>query len=90
MGYSIFKFGALYLGDKIQPIPKQPTENGDVPSYNNKAIISITSASRKENITWIKPDGLNLLVADRVLLTMVSWEDLDKNGFVTGKIVLFD
>lgn len=90
MGYDIFKFGALYLNDKVQRIPLQPIKNGDVPCYDDNSQISIKSAEQKEYITWVKPHGFNLLVADRVLLIDVSWENLDKNGFVEGKSVLID
>lgn len=38
----------------------------------------------------MKPDGINLLVADRVLLTKVSWNDLRTFGFVSGKTVTID
>lgn len=90
MGYSIFKFNALYLGNKIQPIPKQPVKDGFIPSYDGGTVISIGPAGEGKSITWIKPDGLNLLIADRVLLVKVSWEDLNKNGFVRGKPILIN
>lgn len=86
--YDIFQFGALYLDNKIQRIPQQPKEKGDVPQYDEQARISIGPAG--QGVTWVKPHGLNLLISDRVLLTNISWEDLDKNGFVTGKTVLID
>lgn len=90
MDYDIFQFGTLWLDDKIQPIPQCPEKCGDVPRYDGQAGISIAfaSTSQEKNITWVKPSGLNLLVADRVLLINVSWQDLDNNGFVTGKRVL--
>ena len=90
MGHDIFKFGALYLGNKIQPIPKQPTKDGDIPSYDGKAAISIGSSKKWKGITWVKPNGRSLLITDRVLLNKISWEDLDKNGFVEGKSMLIN
>lgn len=87
MGYGIFKFGALYLGNKIQPAPQHPI---DIPQYDGKATISLGVSGPGEGITWIRPDGLNLLIADRALLVKVSWEDLDKNGFVKGKPILMN
>ena len=90
MGYSVFKFGAIYLDDEIQSVPEQPMFNGDIPSYDGKTTISIGLSKKGEGITWIKANGQNLLIADRVLLTKTSWEDLDKNGFITGKPVLMD
>ena len=89
MDYSIFKFGALYLDDKIQPVPQQPEIDGDIPQYDGKASISLGTLA-SEGINWIKPIDSNLLVADRVLLTKVSWEDLDKDGLVAGKTVLLN
>ena len=85
--YDIFHFGALYLGDKIQHVPQQPIKNGDVPLYDGKSEIFFGTASPKEKITWVKPNGMNLLVADRVLLIEVSWNDLNKSNFFGGKKV---
>ena len=91
MGYDIFKFGALYLGDKAQHVPERPTINGDIPQYDGSSTISISPVTREEEpITWIKPYGINILIADRVLLAKVSWEDLDKNGFVNGKEIVIE
>ena len=88
MGYSVFQFGALYLDAKIQTIPKRPINDGDIPQYDGHAAIYIGPAKRKKGITWIKPDGLNILIADRVLLNKVSWKNLHEKGFVEGKPVL--
>lgn len=88
MGYDIFKFGALYLDDKIQAIPKQPTKDGDIPQYDGHTAIYIGPAKRGRGITWIKPHGSNLLIADRVLLVSVKWVNLNKNGFIIGRRVL--
>ena len=90
MGYSIFKFGAIYLDDKIQLIPQRPERAGDIPQYDGRATISIGLAGKEESITWVKPDGLSLLIADRALLTNASWDDLDKNGLVRAKPILID
>lgn len=90
MGYDVFQFGALNLDGKIQPVPQCPLNGNDIPQYNGKATISLGASAPGEDITWIKPSSSNLLVADRVLLTTVSWEDLDKNDFVAGKPVLLD
>lgn len=85
MGYDIFRFGALYVDNKIQPIPQQPILTGDVPSYDGHSRISIGPTGQEQCITWVKPYGSNLLIADRVLLDSVSWEALDRSGFITGK-----
>ena len=90
MGHNIFKFGALYLDNKIQHIPQQPIRNGDIPQYDGQAAISIGAAKNKKNITWVKPDGQNILISDRVLLVTVSWDDLERNGMVNGKLIVID
>ena len=88
MGYSVFQFGALYLDAKIQAVPKRPVHDGDISQYYDQAAIYIGPAKRSKGITWIKPDGSNLLIADRVLLSKISWENLNRKGFVEGKPVL--
>lgn len=88
MGYSVFKFGSLCLDGKNQLVPEQPTNDGDIPQYDGNATISFGTLVPEDSITWIKPNGSNILIADRVLLANVSWEDLDRNGFITGRPIL--
>ena len=91
MGCDIFKFGTLYLGDKAQHFPEKPAVNGDIPQYDGSSTISISPVTREEEpITWIKPYGINILIADRVLLAKVSWKDLNRNGFVNGKEIVIE
>lgn len=90
MGYNIFKFGALCLDGKIQLVPEQPTNYGDVPQYDGKATISFETFDPEDGITWIKPNDSNVLIADRVLLANVSWKNLNKHGFVEGSPVSFN
>ena len=91
MGCDIFKFGTLYLGDKAQHFPEKPAVNGDIPQYDGSSTISISPVTREEEpITWIKPYGINILIADRVLLAKVSWKDLNRNGFVNGKKIVIE
>lgn len=90
MDYDIFKFGVLNLDGKIQPVPQSLTDGDYIPQYDGKAAISFGASVSEEGITWIKPNGGNLLVSDCVLLASVSWEDLNENGFVAGKTVLFN
>lgn len=86
MGYKKFKFGALYLWNNPKQIPQQCYSGGDTPCYDGKATISIREKTNDgEPITWVKPSGMNLLIADRVLLTKVDWSSLYQSGFVTGK-----
>jgi hypothetical protein len=99
MGYSIFKFGSLYLEGVARNIPENPMEYGDISSHKimpnmhpNKPQMSIgpTSGTDKKVISWVKPDGINLLVADRVLVVHMSWQELNKFGFVAGKKIMID
>ena len=69
-----------------KPIPQNPSYTGDIPQYDNIKAISIKEAEQK--ITWIKPYGLNLLVADRVLMANASWEDLQRSGLDKGIPIL--
>lgn len=90
------KMGALFLDDVAQTNPQEPTYDGDIPRYDGTSTITI--ADVPENcpdtdtiITWnIIPNmdawsrtGI-LLIADRVLLCNVSWDDLAAAGFVDG------
>lgn len=89
MGYKKFNFGALYLWNIQKHIPQQCNSGGDTPCYDGKATISIREKTNDgESITWVKPSGMNLLIADRVLLAKVSWSNLYQSGFVTGKEII--
>lgn len=74
-----------------QAVPRNPNIIWEyIPEYHSmvrgaRAGISFLPAISGPPITWIKPNGLNLLIADRVLLTRVSWKELNENGFVQGK-----
>lgn len=90
------KMGALFLDDVAQTNPQEPTYDGDIPRYDGTSTITI--ADVPENcpdtdtiITWnIIPNMKKwsrtgtLLIADRVLLSYVSWDDLAAAGFVDG------
>lgn len=84
MGYSIFKIGTLYQGAEPKPIPQDPWEHGDIPQYNPSYTIFIGPTFSPKAISWIKPDGMSILVSDRVLLNNVSWQDLNSNTLVYG------
>ena len=84
MGYSIFKFGSLYLGGVAANTPQKPGKDGDTPLHNRGDSIEIGETRPGKEITWIKPDNMPLLIADRELLKKVSWFDLNANYFVLG------
>lgn len=87
MGWETFQFGMLRLDNEIQYVPFDPTGTGDVPSYQYGQHIDIVDVHDESGITWIRPDSMELLVADRVLLNNVSWIDLNEAGFVKGRMV---
>ena len=90
MGYSIFRFGALYTKDEIQPFPQNPREDGDIPQYTQRSKISIGATGKEEPIAWIKPNGMNIFVADRILLGCVPWKQLKHFGFIAGKEIIIN
>ena len=83
--YDVYLFGSTYLDAKPQLVPQNPMDGGDIPEYYGNTIISVGTTVPGKTITWIRPHGLNLFVADRTLLTHMSWEDLDKSGLVKGQ-----
>lgn len=85
MNWETFQFGQLFLNGSQQHIPENPVKGGDIPKYNGGPIE--IGDSKTDKITWVKPHGMNLFIADRVLLSNVSWDDLNKYGFVEGKQV---
>jgi len=90
MGWEKFQFGQLYSNKTAIDVPKNPIVGGDIPAHIEGNELSIAEASGTETICWVKPDGMNLLIADRVLLTNISWNELSKHGFVLGKELVLD
>jgi len=90
MGWEKFQFGQLYMGEEALKIPRNnPRYNGNIPSYVEGKELSIKAAIDGA-ITWVKPDGMNLFIADRVLLNKINWDDLNAAGFVEGKDITID
>lgn len=89
MGYKKMSFGCLKVGipDYKIPvvIPQNPTLDGDIFEFNsNNSLFFGTSKYPAEQITWIKPDNMPIFVADRVLLNMISYSHLVREGFATN------
>ena len=83
--FDVYLFGTTYLNDKPQSVPKNPMYGGDIPDYSGNSAITIGATVLGKTITWIRPHGLNLFVADRTLLAHISWEDLYKSSLVKGQ-----
>lgn len=91
MGFQICRFGTLCLNDEPIQNPSDPRDNGNIPRYpTSNSSIKIRDTVEGKEIIWVKPDNMNILVADRTLLTCVSWNDLENNGFIPGKVVTID
>lgn len=85
-----FTEGRIYLDGIPQRLPTVATEHGDIPSYVQGQTISVGNTCDGGGITWIKAPDKNLFIADRVLLSNVTWHDLNRAGFVDGKLVSID
>lgn len=86
MGYTVFEMGSLRLDGIIQGVC------GDDVMYDGQAKISIDNSSPLCQLTWIKPDGLDLLVSNRVILKNVSWGTLAciNNEYANGRKIEID
>lgn len=69
-----FKMGSLYLDD-------EPVNPGI--EYQPGQTISLGEAVSDKEISWVPANGL--LIADRCLLTRISWNDLNDQGLVFGR-----
>lgn len=90
MGWQLFQFGSLYLDGKPQRLPTGMKWETVVPTYDSRSKITLGDAHEGNSITWIKPDDFPLFISDSVLLTNISWDDLNKQGFVSSKEVVID
>lgn len=90
MTYELIKMGSLYLDGKPQPVPQVPIKEGDIPKYNGTGSIVIGNTVEGKAITWVKPEGMNLLVANRAILCDVNMRHLSSNGFLHGKEISID
>ena len=68
------EFGSLYLDNK----PVAPEAK-----YQPRQAISFGEAVPDMAISWVPVNGL--LIADRCLLTNISWDNLEANGLASGK-----
>lgn len=88
MSYQTIKMGSLYVGGITPPTPATKTDipifqaNGDEPFIGHTI--------KGKEITWIRPDGMDILIADRAILQGCPWSLLKTFGFVEGKLVNID
>lgn len=100
----LIKLGTFYLAGAKKVRPTKPWRSdttppgapsvGDIPSFSAGQTIEIrdTDASDAYKIQWreVKDGAKKLLIADRVLLAYVSWDDLNAQGLVSGKTITID
>ena len=88
--YEVLQGGSLAVGGMLKGIPEYPLWASFIPLYAGGQI-GIVSSTCGEKITWIKPKGMNLYVADRCLLVCVSRDDLVASGFDgTSSVIKID
>lgn len=79
-------------------VDKAPTSNagkGDIPQMLGSMAnytIGDTPSAEANRLQWhkIKDGDKTLFICDRVILVYVSWDDLNEQGYVTGKTVTID
>ena len=99
------KLGGFYNNGAILKRPTKPWQinttppgasgNGDIPSMSGSMAnytFGDTPSAEANKLQWVKiKDGdKTLLICDRVILVNVSWDDLNAQGYVTGKTVTID
>lgn len=90
---NIRKFGTLYLDNEKQKRPVDFFAFQDVPIYVGQKIeIRNTSKSDENKLSWIEinDNDKRLLVCDRNILKQVSWNDLNDQNLIFGKVVIIE
>lgn len=72
--------GSFYFDNKIMHVPQDPTKDGDIPNYTPGTDISFRSLKSGYGFQVIKLPGI--LIADRVLVKNISWEDLKNLAYI--------
>ena len=77
---TIVAAGTLYMDDLPVKVPVNPTKDGDIPDYIPGAKLEFREAidDAAYQVQAIKVG--DVLIADRVLLKNISWDDLHKQG----------
>lgn len=89
----IRKLGTLYLDDKKQKRPCDFNEFTDVPVYMGEKIeIRDTDKNDEDKLHWVEvdDDGRKFLICDRNILKQVSWNELNNQDLVLGKVIILD
>lgn len=90
---TIRKFGSLYLDNGKVICPTDLINYEDVTEYKGEKIdIRDTDKNDSYNLHWVEinHEGKKLLICDRNILSGISYEELNKQGLVFGKVILID
>lgn len=77
---SIITVGTLYMDGQPVKVPTIPDLNGDIPDYIPGAKLELRAPIQDAAYQVKAIKAGNVLIADRVLLKNISWEDLHKQG----------
>lgn len=78
---NIVKLGSAYLD-------QEPTSPGSEYTSGTSKVIELGETVPGKEISWVVVNGM--LIADRCLLTHISWDNLNDNGLVYGKEITID
>lgn len=81
------KFGTMRILGAAAPAPEKPYCKGDILGYNGTDF-GISDTVPGKELTWLKLG--DIWVCDRNILQGISWETLNKKGFVFGKKIEID
>jgi len=90
---NIRKIGTLYLDDKKQKKPVDFLGFEDIPEYMGQKIqIRDTDKNDQNKLSWIEinDNDKKLLICDRNILKQISWDELNEQGLIFGKVVIID
>lgn len=89
----IRKFGTLYLNNTKRKCPTDLAKYDDVHEYMGEKIeIKNSDKSDENKLSWVEinDNDKKLLICDRNILKGVSWDELNKQNLVFGKVVIID
>jgi hypothetical protein len=73
---TIVTVGTLYMDSKPVKVPQSPTRNGDIPDYIPGAKLEMREALNDPSYQVQAIKAGDVLIADRVLLKNISWDDI--------------
>jgi len=90
---NIRKLGTLYLDNEKQKKPIDFLEFKDIPIYIGQKIeIRDTNKSDENKLSWVEiyDNNKRILVCDRNILKEVSWNELNEQNLIFGKVVIIE